>query len=97
MLTDYYFKGDFNTVSIIDDEYGEIELGMKQGYIYNEALHAILDYYKYPFPNVILKFMKICCRKSVFISMKDAYNWFKEIDERFSEYSEQLEKYLILL
>jgi hypothetical protein len=98
MITKFIDKGR-NSILIIDDTYGEVELGIKMGYMFICCIRSVIEFYTSKGDDIaknILKFI-VLYSKCRGMSMLDAIRFIKEYDEEYHQYGEQLEKYLLLL
>jgi len=101
MLISYSFKdGTIDKIIIEDDECGFITLDYNRinNSINIGTLYAIINYYKsLPTELVVFKWMQASCDRYTFTSISHVYNFLKRHDLKFSDYSEQIEKYMLLL
>jgi len=97
MLTDWVYSN--YVITLMDNESGKLEFECVSGYVIVEALHCVINYYGNMNTKAIMSFMKICLDEGYgyFTSMSNMIEFLKQEDERYSEYGEQLEKYMVLV
>jgi len=97
MITKFFPNGHYS-ILIVDDTYGEVELGITMGYTLVCSIRSVIQFYESKNDNAgknILKFIKLYSEYSG-MAILDAMWFIKEYDEEYHKYGEQLEKYMLL-
>jgi hypothetical protein len=104
MIT-HFFEKSAHSILIVDDTYGEVELGIRMGYTFVCCIRSVMEFYTSKNEDVaknVIKFMLIYSKYAAIphasnTSILELAQFVKKYDDKYPQYGEQLEKYTLLL